>query len=932
MTSLIAAYDPAWEALFGEFQLIPNLKPRPGPNPSHSRHGPARRQGSAGGPAGLIANALLTGQAVVKIVRGGGVTTSGRLGGQLSYITRKGTIEMERGDTGELSHGMEALRDVQAEWAKDWARMDARTTNYTYHVILSYPKHTDREAAKQAARSFGERLAGGAYGDRYKYVMAHHDDTGHPHSHLVISRAGAAGKTLHLSRYGITTQDLRELQAETASEVGIVLNTTSRFSRNLRPGRESSARVHARREGRQLRERTMPDQRSGFSFSGVGRQQLASQDQLQVLRDQRNADYVALAETLRSHQAGLSQGIFKTSYPGRAETLGNLGTAVLGAAKILLRGGVLSTEEIDMNEQVANQMNPAQAAGIDREMKAIGSDIRAFIRGMTDKADAMEDEDKRSQTEAAISRVLRDYEPLMDEETRAFFGRRLDRDEEIEVGRDDIDPIRQRRAAERDAADPTRVRALGQEQKEPRVMENDPRGAATHAALTQAGLRVEERFEALGVNGPLILSRIRNGADVDRQTREKWFERDVQTLANAHSLSENQARKDMKAAYKDAAEIYRDARDEIRDINRAFGEGRGDEFLSERVSQGLQGLQDEFKRLKSLGHDDASLGGWLGEIEAAVSERVLGFVPDRLKDAVSPFERLQSGDPGSAVGAYTASNPVNPSSKIDLNTGVRGEIVTTGSALFDKEDKESLSPYVDLKIEGRDKPYRVWGVDLPDMMERQSLAVGDTATLAHDGYKMVTVNKRDQETGKEKTIETKRRAWKACDIDRASRAVDRQQGNEVSTANLTSDQVGKGLADRAVRQEVSVETGVTGVIVAAKEALVNSDDPNSKSFYVDMRVQGQDEPQRIWGTALLDQMVRNNIKTGDRATFIEAGKEEVTRSRINSETDELERVNVTRKAWDVIDIDRQVDRDPEVQERQRREREERAKGDRDLSR
>ena len=37
----------------------------------------------------MIANALLTNQAVVKIVRGGGVTASGRLGGQLSYITRK---------------------------------------------------------------------------------------------------------------------------------------------------------------------------------------------------------------------------------------------------------------------------------------------------------------------------------------------------------------------------------------------------------------------------------------------------------------------------------------------------------------------------------------------------------------------------------------------------------------------------------------------------------------------------------------------------------------------------------------------------------------------------------------------------------------------------------------------------------------------------
>ncbi|MEM9232487.1 MAG: hypothetical protein AAGB10_23115, partial [Pseudomonadota bacterium] len=100
-----------------------------------------------------------------------------------------------------------------------------------------------------------------------------------------------------------------------------------------------------------------------------------------------------------------------------------------------------------MNQQVANQMDPARAPAIDREMKAIGTDVREFITGMDAKAEAMEDEDKRSQTEAAISRVLRDYEPLMDEETRTFFGKRLERDDEVEVARDDTDPTRQRRAA-----------------------------------------------------------------------------------------------------------------------------------------------------------------------------------------------------------------------------------------------------------------------------------------------------------------------------------------------------------------------------------------------------------------------------------------------------------------------------------------------------
>ena len=202
-------------------------------------------------------------------------------------------------------------------------------------------------------------------------------------------------------------------------------------------------------------------------------------------------------------------------------------------------------------------------------------------------------------------------------------------------------------------------------------------------------------------------------------------------------------------------------------------------------------------------------------------------------------------------------------------------------------------------MDGRDTPFRVWGVDLPDMMQRENLNIGDTATLAHDGYKKVTVSKIDKETGEKKSIEANRRAWKATDIERAPRNNDRSQEQPMLSDAKNALAGEKVQQDRTVRQEVSVETGVMGVIVDAKEALVRPDDPNSKSFYVDMKVEGKDEPERIWGTALQDQMARNNISIGDKATFVKAGKEEVTRSRQNPETDEPERVNITRTAWDV---------------------------------
>lgn len=933
MTSLIASYDPAWDALFGEFQLVPSLKPRPGAQQGTGGRKSSRPTKSlSGGPAGIIANSLLTQKAVVKVVPSGGVTSAGRLGGQLAYISRQGTITTERGETGELLDGMDALKAIQKDWAQDWQRMDARTTSYTYHVIVSYPKDTDHYAAEAAAETFAHRLTGGEYGGQYKFAMAHHRDTNYPHTHLIINRAAQDGKTLHLGRFGITMQELRDLQAETARDVGIVLNPTSRFSRNLAPEYESSARIHARRNGRDLRERPAPETRTGFPYHGRGRRTPIAPELLQSLKDQRNAEYFALGDTLRSHQARVSQGIFTTAYPGRAETLGTFSKAVLGAAAILLPDGVLEKEEIDMNTQVANQMDPARAPAIDGEMKAIGTDVREFITRMDAKAEAMEDEDKRGQTEAAISRVLRDYEPLMDDETRMFFGKRLERDDDIEVGRDDVDPTRQRRAVERDATDPTRTQPIGQEragsQGRARADANDPRAAATNAVLKDADRKVAGRFEAMGINGDLVLSRIRNGADVDKQTRENWFDRDVKTLANAHSLSENQARIDMKAAYKDASEIYRDARAEIRSINHAFSEGRGEEYLKGRVNEAIV---SELERQDQRKLDDPS---YKKENPLDVSNRLQEKITGRAHDRGEGEARSGPARSGERTDTRAAgSAPRRP----DLDVGVRGQIIGTGDALFKEDEKDSMSPYVDLKVEGRDKPFRVWGVDLPDLMQRDNLSVGDTATLAHDGYKRVTVSKIDPETGEEKTIEANRRAWKASDIERAPREEQRGLEPQQEAARIKRDAPQdrpeeKGQQDRTVRQEVSVETGVTGVIVDAKEALVRPDDPNSKSFYVDMKVEGKDEPERIWGTALQDQMARNNISIGDSATFVKAGKEEVTRSRRNPETDEPERVNVTRTAWDVKNLDRQIDRDPVVQEQRRREREERAKGDRGISR
>lgn len=359
-----------------------------------------------------------------------------------------------------------------------------------------------------------------------------------------------------------------------------------------------------------------------------------------------------------------------------------------------------------------NDVANTRAAEVGGEIDAIDADIKSFVENMTSRSDKLETESQRIEFETAMAGMMREFTPLMTEETRKHFGPRLQFDQG-DVGPDDGDPARQRRAAVDDGRDPSRTVPLNAAQE----LTDDPRGVAVNAALSKADQAVKSRFEQMNMNGNLALSRIINGSDVDRQTRRNWMDRDVKAYANANSMSEKQARKDVEAAYRDAAAIYRNARSEIRGINRDFAEGRG--------------------------------------VEVAAAPQ---------QTARSPVRETQQ--------TRTPSQPApsdNPERKdpqrLDLKAGVRGEIVATGEAQFDPEDEDSMSPYVDMKIDGHDKPKRLWGVGLPDMMERHGLKVGDIATIAQNGKEEVTVKKRNKDTGVIEEKNVLRNKWDAREFD-----------------------------------------------------------------------------------------------------------------------------------------------------------------------
>ena len=799
-------------------------------------------------PEAVIGNAMLMHQAMVKVVRHGGIKAKGGLAKQMAYIAKKGTVEVERatGDAGPDVLGSKEA--VIKDWEADFARADPRMTFYTYHLIVSYPRETDDAAACVAAQDFAARLAGGDYGDQYKYMIAHHRDTPNPHAHVIINRIGEDGRTLQINRQSISTGDLRQLHVETARDVGVNLNATSRFSRGIDRRSIAIGRVKAEQEGRGFDRALEPKKNDEFPFYGAGHRGELDDTLLSDAKQENIRNYQTVADSLRSiagksnlpvvdmigHSiSALKQGkmlirseqmakdenrqqqeprdkkraeaisdafqqeyksmrqegmpddiiggyelemreraqqridknpeLIAMSLPDRRE-LEALEKDLLTTADFMDGGpgdaklqqdrqdqfeafAVKSTDHAvlasrawdaptnalekpdgyltsDQREQWRDANEPRETGreptGPQNPREVLGSindDLRTFFEGMIDKVEKIPEEERRSEAEGALSRALQQYQPLMDEENRGRFSKFF-----VEEDRGD----RENSAAYQRAEAVADIRDNRTEDLIESRPQNSEREAAGQTRLSKADLDVVDRFAKIGFSGDLAMDRIRQGTTVDKATRQQWFDRDVKTHANTNSLSEKQARTDLIAAYGDATGIYKDARKDIRNINRAdIGLERTDPPADSRFSPAEQ-------------------------------------VADQLQ------QPSQNQKPN--VRAEDQQQERSQGDKPFVVTGVIKEI---GEKLYRENDRNSSSPYITVTQEnGKDRD--VWGVAMPDVVERYRLKEGDRATLTNIGQETVEVQQTDPKTGERITVMAERRAWEASNIVRATRT-DRQE-------------------------------------------------------------------------------------------------------------------------------------------------------------
>lgn len=131
-------------------------------------------------------------EVMVKVT--GSTRDGGHLMRHLDYISRNGKLTL-KGPYGELLEGREAMKVLASDWAVE-AMLEPggrRDRPLSRSIVLSMPRGTDAMLLHDAARAF----AAEAFGDRFPYAFALHDQGGHPHVHLTVRALGSDGTRLN---------------------------------------------------------------------------------------------------------------------------------------------------------------------------------------------------------------------------------------------------------------------------------------------------------------------------------------------------------------------------------------------------------------------------------------------------------------------------------------------------------------------------------------------------------------------------------------------------------------------------------------------------------------------------------------------------------------------------------------------------------------
>lgn len=149
---------------------------------------------------------------------------------------------------GNLIFGRDELLDLRDTWRDGRQVLPAEvgTKRETFNIMLSMPPGTNRLGVHNAVRDF----AHDEFGGKYAYVFTSHDDTAHPHAHLIVKAQGKGGKRLNPRKADL--QRWRRSFAEKLREHGIEANATTKRTRGITRHQRKKPVIEAEKAGHPL--------------------------------------------------------------------------------------------------------------------------------------------------------------------------------------------------------------------------------------------------------------------------------------------------------------------------------------------------------------------------------------------------------------------------------------------------------------------------------------------------------------------------------------------------------------------------------------------------------------------------------------------------------------------------------------------------------
>lgn len=327
--------------------------------------------------------------------------------------------------------------------------------------------------------------------------------------------------------------------------------------------------------------------------------------------------------------------------------------------------------------------------------------------------------------------------------------------------------------------------------------------------------------------------------------------------------------------------LHTDAKDAIPAIKDS-----GDKLATDRPSPSV--VRDMIATAEHRGWDSIHVKGdadfrrevWLNGMAKGIE--VTGYKPTE-RD-LQELEKIKAGRENAIERNERQSERQpdhKPDARPDFNAGVKGILREIGSAPYGNEPQNEPSPYIKLELPSGEVK-QIWGVGLPDAIQRGGAEVGDSITVRRDGIEKVEKEVRvKDESGQFKTERqvVDRNKWEVvAEKFRTNSEAERARDPETRNAQATLKAVETmllGVSDKGLRERL---------IEAAKEHVATKLEGGAKFKEVRLREERRKDPTPENGRKL--QRQRTNVAT--RINRLEAAKTgNVAREKTNDATRQI---------------------------------------------